>query len=142
MLYMNPYISFNGNCEEAFTFYQSVFGGELELCRYKDTPPDAGYPVAENEKERIMHVSLPIGNNTTLMGADTSETYGPPANSGDNIGISICTDSEEEARRIFNGLSQGGKITMPLEKTFWASLFGMCIDPFGITWMINYGFEK
>ena len=135
---INPYLSFNGNCEAAFKFYHSVFGGKLELYRYKDTPPDAGYPIAESEQERVMHVSLPIGEHVILMGCDTSDSSGPIAKFGDNIGLSICTESKEEALRIFNALSQGGKITMPIEKTFWADLFGMFIDQFGIPWMVNY----
>ncbi|MCL2624343.1 MAG: VOC family protein [Planctomycetaceae bacterium] len=137
---LNPYLSFNGNCEAAFKFYQSVFGGELELFRFKDTPPaeEGGYPIAESEKERVMHVSLPIGNHVVLMGCDTSDCSGPTANFGDNIGLSICADSKEEALRIFNALSAGGKIVMPIEKTFWADLFGMFIDQFGIPWMVNY----
>ena len=137
---IHPYLSFNGNCEAAFTFYQSVFGGKLELYRFKDTPPPAagGYPVAENEKDRVMHVTLPIGEHGALMGCDTSDSSGHIAKFGDNIGLSICADSPEEAKRIFNALSQGGQITMPIEKTFWADLFGMCIDQFGISWMVNY----
>ena len=137
---INPYFSFNGNCEAAFRFYQSVFGGELELHRFKDTPPpDAGgYPIVENEKKRVMHVSLPIGEHDFLMGCDTSDAGGPTANFGDNIGISICADNPEEAKRIFNALAEGGKITMPIEKTFWADLFGMLTDQFDIPWMVNY----
>ncbi|MCL2117498.1 MAG: VOC family protein [Planctomycetaceae bacterium] len=136
---INPYLSFNGNCEAAFRFYQSVFGGELELYRFKETPPEeeGGYPIAESEQNRVMHVSLPIGNNV-LMGCDTSDVSGPKANFGDNIGLSICAESEEEALRIFNALSAGGQITMPMEKTFWADLFGMLIDQFGVPWMVNY----
>ena len=137
---INPYFSFNGNCEAAFRFYQSVFGGELELYRYKDTPPpeQGGYPIAESEKDRVMHVSLPVGSHCVLMGCDTSDVSGPTATFGDNIGISIGADSEAEAKRIFNALAEGGKITMPIEKTFWADLFGMCIDQFGIPWMVNF----
>ena len=137
---IHPYLSFNGNCDAAFTFYQSVFGGKLELYRYKDTPSaeQGGYPIAENEKERVMHVTLPIGEHGALMGCDTSDCGGHLAKFGDNVSLSLCAESPEEARRIFNALSQGGQITMPIEKTFWADLFGMCIDQFGIPWMVNY----
>jgi PhnB protein len=140
MPFINPYLSFNGNCEAAFQFYQSVFGGELELYRFKETPPEeeGGYPIAENERERVMHVSLPIGERGVLMGCDTSEVSGSIATCGNNITISICTDSEEEAKRVFNALAEGGTIIMPIEKTFWADLFGMLVDSFGIPWMVNY----
>ena len=140
MTVVKPYLSFNGQCEAAFKFYQSVFGGELELYRFKETPSEeeGGYPIAENEMERVMHVSLPIGDHCLLMGCDTSDSSGPVAKFGDNISISVSTDSEAEALRIFNALSPGGQITMPIEKTFWADLFGMLIDRFGIPWMVFY----
>ncbi len=137
---INPYLSFNGNCEEAFQLYQSVFGGELMLCRFKDAPQEdaGGFPVAENERERIMHCSLPICS-TILMGSDTSESCGQTAKFGDNVTINISPDNEVDAKRIFAALAEGGKIIMPIEKTFWAELFGMCVDKFGVSWMINYG---
>jgi Uncharacterized protein conserved in bacteria len=134
---INPYISFNGNCEEAFTFYQKVFGGELKLYRYRDAPPNS-FPMTEDEKELVMHCSLQIGL-TPLMGADTSQSSGPKANFGDNITISINPNNAEEAKRVFAALAEGGKILMPIEKAFWAELFGMLIDRFGIPWMVNFG---
>lgn len=141
MAIINPYLSFNGTCEAAFNFYKSVFGGEFTyLGRYKDMPE--GSPIPEAEKEKIMHMSLPISKETTLMGSDASEAFGGLVHEGNNITISINTDSEAEAKRIFNGLSAGGTVYMPLEKTFWAALFGTFVDKFGINWMVNYDYEQ
>lgn len=135
---INTYLTFNGNCEEAFNFYKSVFGGEFRaIQRFKDTPPSANMPMNPVEAERIMHVALPISRETILMGSDTSEAHGP-VTVGDNFSISVDTTSQEEAERFFNGLSAGGRITMPLNKTFWGAFFGMLVDKFGIHWLINY----
>ncbi|MEO4006561.1 VOC family protein [Flavobacterium sp. CAU 1735] len=141
MANVNPYLTFNGTCEAAFDFYQSVFGGEFQYKgKFKDMPSEQ--PIPESEQEKIMHVSLPIGG-TVLMGSDTSEGCGGHAvTAGDNISISINADSEADAKRIFEGLSAGGKVTMPLEKTFWGALFGMFTDKFGIHWMVNYDYEQ
>lgn len=136
MAKINPYLNFYGNTEEAFNFYRSVFGGEFQtIMRYKDMPDQA--PPGAQSSERIMHVALPIGKETTLMGCDRPETYGPGTR-GDNFHISIQTDSEEETKRIFNALSEGGKVSMPLEKAFWGAYFGMFTDKFGIQWMVSY----
>ena len=141
MTTINPYLSFNGNCEEAFNFYKSVFGGEFPYVgRFKEMP--AEYKVPEAEKEKIMHISLPISKETSLMGSDSSESFGHPSTAGDNFSISINADNEDEAKRFFNELSSGGTVKMPLEKTFWGSLFGMFIDKFGINWMVSYYYEK
>lgn len=140
MAAVNPYLTFNGTCEEAFNFYKSVFGGEFPYAgKFSDMPSE--YPIAESEKNKIMHISLPIGN-TVLMGSDAVEGFGGVPKIGDNFSVSINTDSEEEATRIFNGLSAGGNITMPLNKTFWGALFGMFTDKFGINWMVNYDYEQ
>lgn len=143
MATINPYLTFNGNCEEAFTFYRSVFGGEFPMMgRFKEMPPMEGMSVPESEAEKIMHVSLPISKETTLMGSDSIEGFGPPPVAGTNFSVSINTDTEAEATKLFNALSAGGKVTMPLEKTFWGAYFGMFTDKFGIGWMVNYDFEK
>ncbi|MEK8180847.1 VOC family protein [Flavobacterium buctense] len=138
MVQVNPYLIFNGNCEEAFLFYQSVFGGEFPyMGKFKDMPTDDNCPpVSEDEANRIMHVSLPIGN-TVLMGSD-STTQSGDAIIGTNFSVSINTDSREEADRIFNGLSAGGKAFMPMSSTFWGAYFGMFTDKFGINWMVNF----
>ncbi|HSD14438.1 MAG TPA: VOC family protein [Flavobacterium sp.] len=140
MTQVNPYITFNGTCEEAFNFYKSVFGGDFPYSgKYKDMPSE--YPIAESEKEKIMHISLPIGN-TVLMGSDAAAGFGDNFKEGNNISISINAESEAEATRIFNGLSAGGKVGMPLNKTFWGAYFGMFTDKFGINWMVNYDYEQ
>ena len=140
MATVNPYLSFNGTCEEAFNFYKSVFGGDFAYVgRYSEMP--AEYGVTESDKNKIMHISLPISKETVLMGADASGAFGGDAKPGSNFSVSINTDSEEEARKLFNGLSSGGQITMPFDKTFWGSLFGMATDKFGINWMVSYDFN-
>ncbi|MDQ3186442.1 MAG: VOC family protein [Pseudomonadota bacterium] len=140
MTTINPYLSFNDNCEEAFNFYKSVFGGEfLQIVRFKDVPSEQ--PMPEGEGEKIMHVSLPIGQGTTLMASDTPEAFGK-VTTGNNFSISIHPDSEEEATNLFNGLSAGGRVTMPLQKTFWNAYFGMFVDKFGIQWMVNYDYDR
>lgn len=141
MAQINPYLTFNGNCEEAFNFYKSVFGGEFPyIGRFKDMPSET--PLPENVGNLIMHVTLPISSETILMGSDSNEAFGQVAQAGTNVAISINTDSEDEATKLFNGLSAGGKVTMPLEKTFWGAFFGMFTDKFGIHWMVNYDYEQ
>jgi PhnB protein len=139
MTKLNPYLSFNGTCEEAFNFYKSVFGSEfLYMGRFKDMPENPDCPIQESDKEKIMHITLPISNETVLYGCDTSQTDDKSDFSGNNISLSIETDSMDEATRIFNGLSDGGIVTMPLDKTFWNAYFGMFTDKYGINWMVNY----
>jgi PhnB protein len=141
MASVNPYLTFNGNCEEAFNFYKSVLGGEFPyIGRFKDMPSET--PIPDSQKEKIMHVSLPVGNGTFLFGSDTSPEFGGASHPGDNFSISINADSEEEATKLFNGLSAGGKVTMPLDKTFWGAFFGMFTDKFGINWMVNYDYNQ
>jgi PhnB protein len=135
---INPYLTFAGNCEEAFKFYQSVFGGKFPYVgRFKEMPPMDGKPVPAEEGDKIMHISLPIGSGT-LMGSDSSEAFGHASVIGNNFSISINATSRQEADRIFNGISAGGKVTMPMSDTFWGSYFGMCVDKFGIQWMMSY----
>ncbi|OXA99319.1 VOC family protein [Flavobacterium oncorhynchi] len=140
MTTVNPYLVFNGNCEEAFLHYKSVFGGEFPyIGKFKDMPAaeDGGCTqVSEKEANRIMHVSLPIGN-TILMGSDSTEQSGDVAFGG-NFSVSVNVESTEEADRIFNGLSEGGNVFMPMDKTFWGAYFGMFTDRFGINWMVNF----
>jgi PhnB protein len=140
MATINPYLNFKGNTEEVFNFYKSVFGGEFAtVMRFEDAPPcpEMG-ELAAGDREKIMHVALPIGNGNVLMGTDALESMGQNMTAGNNFSISISTESKEETERIFNGLSDGGKITMPLAETFWSAYFGMCKDKFGIQWMVNY----
>jgi len=143
MATINAYLTFNGDCEAAFLFYKSIFGGDFTyMGRYKDMPKtdDSYCPPADGEK--IMHVSLPISKEIALMGSDSSESFGQATVMGNNISLSINAESEEEATRIFNALSNGGTVKMPLNKTFWGALFGMFIDKFGIHWMVNYDYEQ
>lgn len=141
MATINPYLSFNGNCDAAFNFYKSVFGGEFAFIgRYKDVPSE--HPMPESEKEKIMHISYPINKSTILFGADTSEQFGGGVEFGSNISLSVNTDTEDETKRIFKALSAGGNIIIPLEKTFWNALFGYFVDKFGVYWMINYDYDK
>ena len=141
MATLNPYLNFKGNTEEAFNFYKSVFGGEfITLQRFKDTPESGR--VSENEKDKIMHVSLEVSKGYILMGTDALESMGHKIHTGDNISLSLSAESEEEAIKIFNGLAEGGTIQMPLQKTFWGAFFGMLKDKFGIQWMVSYDYPK
>ncbi|MGC1242553.1 MAG: VOC family protein [Chryseosolibacter sp.] len=140
----NVYLTFNGNCEEAFNFYKSVFGGDFPyIGRFKDMPPNEGgeKPSAE-AGEKIMHVSLPISKETMLMGSDTGGEWASNYTQGNNFSISINTDRKEEADRLFNGLSNGGNVTMPMNKTFWGDYFGMFADKFGINWMVSFNDQQ
>lgn len=140
MATINPYLNFPGNTEEAFNFYKSVFGGEFTMIqRFKETPEADKIPASEQDK--IMHIALPIGKNM-LMATDALESMGQTLNVGDNISIAIQVDSEEEADKLFNGLSAGGQVTMPLEKVFWGAYFGMCTDKFGVQWMVNHDYNQ
>ena len=139
MATVNIYLTFNGNCEEAFKFYQSVFGGQIPyMGRFKDMPPGEDSKLNPGEENRIMHVSLPISKETMLMGSDTGGEWASGYSQGNNFSISITADSKEEAEKLFNGLSAGGKVTMPLSKTFWSECFGMLTDKFGINWMMSF----
>lgn len=141
MVAINPYLNFLGNTEEAFNFYKSVFGGEFTTFqRFKDVPGIEN--ISEADKEKIMHVSLPIGKDGVIMATDALESMGHKIIIGNNINISINVESEKEAEQIFNGLSAGGKVEMALEKTFWGAYFGMFEDKFGIKWMVNYDYDK
>lgn len=137
MVNINPYLIFNGQCEEAFLLYKSVFGGEFQqISKFGDMPAEAGPEMSESDKNRVMHVSYNIGN-SILMGSD-SNTQSGDVNFGNNFSISINAESRAETERIFNGLSSGGIITMPLQDTFWGAYFGMFTDKFGINWMVNF----
>ena len=135
---LDTYLTFDGNCMEAFEFYQSIFGGEFSFVgHFGDMPPTAGYTPSEEEKKRIMHISLPMGDGSTLMGSDTSTAHGESLVVGTNMTLSYYTKEHTEADRIFAALSEGGKVGMPMADTFWQSYFGMVTDRFGIQWMLN-----
>lgn len=142
MATVNAYLTFNGNCEEAFLFYKSVFGGDFAYVgRFSDMPPsDDNEPLLPEVAQKIMHINLPISNETILLGSDNIEGKYGKVVFGNNIALSINTASVSEADHIFNALAVGGTISMPLEKTFWNAYFGMLTDQFGIQWLVNYDF--
>jgi PhnB protein len=134
---INPYLNYPGTAEEAFKLYKSVFGGEFSsVQRFKDTPEASKVSAAERDK--IMHIALPAGKGVTLMASDTLESMGQKPSAGNNFSLSITVDSKQEADRVFEGLSRGGKIEMPMQKTFWGDYFGMFADRFGIRWMVSF----
>lgn len=133
---LNPYLNFNGNAENAFRFYHSVFGGELIIKRMNEVPGMENLP--EEEKNCVMHVSLPLSNGQILMASDILPSMGHQLKIGNNNYISIAPDSRKEAERLFIELSKNGKIQMPLEDMFWGDYFGSFEDQFGVQWMINY----
>ena len=135
MITVHPYLHFNGNCEEAFLFYKSVFGTDFTMIqRYEDVPAEQPFP--EHDFKKIMHISLPLGKETILMGSDVPGAF-PQALIGSNFYISLHPDNEEETRTLYDKLSAGGLIAMPIGKTFWSELFGMFVDKFGVQWMIS-----
>ncbi|MEY2829985.1 MAG: hypothetical protein RIQ33_1843 [Bacteroidota bacterium] len=138
MAQINPYIHFNGNAEEAFTFYKSAFGGEFErVVRFKDMAFE-GAPDMGNEAEKIMHIALPIGKHSVLMGSDTPEQMGKHNLMETRSKISISAESKEEADKIFYGLSKDGQVEMPIAESPWGSYFAMFRDKFGIEWMVDF----
>jgi len=137
MAQINPHINFNGNAEEAFNFYKSVFGGEFaRITRFKDLASDE-FPVAEHEANKIMHIALPIGN-SFLMANDVPEILGRTNENENRSKIVISAESKEEADKVFNGLSVGGQIEMPMADSPWGTYFGMFRDKYGIEWMIDF----
>jgi PhnB protein len=141
MATINPYINFNGNAEEAFNFYKSVFGGEFEtVVRFKDLESPE-FPVPENEANKIMRITLPIGGNM-LIANDVPESLGPVNENENRSKISVHAKSREEADKIFAGLTQGGSIEMPLDDSPWGTYFGMFRDKFGIEWTVEFDASK
>ena len=134
---INPYLNFPGTTEAAFNFYKCVFGGEFAvLQRFKDSP--GSEKMSPELKEQIMHVSLPVAPGYILMATDAPAEMGFSLKEGNNYYIAISPDSKEEATRLYNGLSAGGKIEMELQDTFWGAYYGSFTDRFGIGWMVNY----
>jgi PhnB protein len=137
MATINPYINFNGNAEEAFSFYKSVFGGDFTtVARFKDMESPE-FKVTESEANKIMHIQLPIGKNS-LMGNDVPESMGRTNENENRSKISINCESKEEADRLFNGLTVGGKVEVPMNDSPWGSYFGMFRDKYGIEWMVDF----
>jgi PhnB protein len=138
MAQINPYLHFNGNAEEAFTFYKSVFGGAFAmLSRFNDFP-NPEHPISEIEAYKIMHIALPIGKYNVLMGSDTPEFMGKHNENETRSKICISAESKEEADKLFNGLAVGSTIEMPIAYSPWGSYFGMLRDKYGIEWMVDF----
>lgn len=138
---INPYINFNGNAEEAFEFYRSVFGGEIaNIVRFKDLE-SSEFPVPQNEANKIMRIALPIGENT-LIANDVPESMGPVSENENRSKISVSTDSREEADRIFAGLSEVGAVEMPMSESPWGTYFAMFRDKYGIEWTVEFDAKK
>ncbi|MFN8290928.1 MAG: VOC family protein [Chitinophagaceae bacterium] len=134
------YLNFSNQTEEAFTFYKSVFGTEFEggIHRFGDMPPQPGMPpLPEDAKNLVLHVSLPVSEGYKLMGSDAPEQMGFKVNKGNNMYISLDVDARQEADRLFNALSAGGTVEMPLSDMFWGAYWGSFADKFGVKWMIN-----
>ena len=131
---VNPYLNFNGNTEEAFNFYKSVFGGEFRMVmRMKEVQ---GMPVPAGQEEKIMHIALPLNCGTVLMGSDTWE--GASFKQGNNFYISIHAESVDEGQKLYDGLSADGKVDHSFKKEFWGDWHGNFTDKFGVNWMLNY----
>ncbi len=142
MITINPWINFNGNAEEAFTFYKSVFGGEFKkVMRFKDLQSPE-YPVAEKDENKIMLITLPIGNSNMLMANDVPEVLGRVNENENRSKISISTESKEEADKLFNGLSAGGNVEMPMGNSPFGSYMAMFRDKYGIEWIIEFYSNK
>lgn len=138
----NTYLNFPRNTEEAFNFYKSVFGGEFgnggAAARFGDIPAAEGAPqIAEEDKNLVMHIELPITGGHVLMGTDAPESMGFTVNFGNNVHISLEPDTKAETKKLFEALSAGGTITMELQDMFWGAYFGSCTDKFGVQWMFN-----
>jgi PhnB protein len=136
---VNPYLNFAGNAGEAFEFYKSVFGGELSSAvRFKDMPME-GVTIPEADGDKMMHIALPIGEDNVLMASDVLESLGQQLVPGNNAYVSLHPDSRAEADRIYDGLSEGADIEMPIGDQIWGDYFGSLRDKFGVRWMINHG---
>lgn len=142
MATINPWINFNGNAEEAFAFYKSVFGGEFSkvMC-FKDLGGPE-FPVSDKEANKIMLIALPIGKNNMLMANDIPEMMGKVSENESRSKIRVSAESKEEADRLFNGLSAGGNVEMPMSNSPWGTYFGMFRDKYGIEWMIEFSVGK
>ena len=142
MTKLNTYLNFAGNTEEAFNFYKSVFGGEFtSVVRFKDMPME-GVNIPKEDENKIMHIGLPIGKNNLLMATDILPSLGQKLVQGNNVYISVHPESKEEADRIFNALSAGGTIEMPIANQPWGDYYGSFKDKFGVQWMVNYNYPK
>ena len=142
MTTINPWINFNGNALEAFTFYQSIFGGEFtKIIRLKDLA-SSEFLVGDVDREKIMLIILPIGKNNVLLGNDVPAFMGKVSENENRSKISVSAESKEEADTIFNGLSVGGQAEMPMGESPWGTYFGMFRDKYGIEWVVEFSSGK
>ncbi len=141
MARVSTYLNFSRNTEEAFNFYKSVFHGEFSsggIARFGDIPPSPDMPpLAEEDKNLVMHIELPILGGHVLMGTDAPESFGFNVNFGNNVHINLEPDTRNETKKLFNALAEGGKVSMELQDMFWGAYFGSCTDKFGVQWMFN-----
>lgn len=136
---IHAYLNFDGKAEEAFRFYAKVLGGKLtEVHRFGSMPQEGGFELTSEQKNLVMHVGLELPDGQMLMASDMIEGMGPERVEGNNFSISVHPDSKPEADRIFNALTEGGTVTMPIADQFWGDYFGGVTDRFGINWMVNY----
>ena len=136
---VNVYLTFEGNCLEAVEVYKSIFGGEFDMVmKWSDMPPNEHFQLPDSEKDKVMHMGLPISKETMLMGSDRAGEYGDPIAPGNNFSISVTAESREEVDRVFNALAASGQITMPVADQFWGDYFGSVADQFGIHWMVGF----
>ena len=147
MTNINPYLNFDGDAEVAMNFYKSVFGGEFmggTVMRWGDAPgcDEGEFKLADEDKRKVMHMALPISDGNVIMASDSLKNMGPPLTVGNNVTIAIGPDSREEADRLFNGLSEGGQVQMPMSDAFWGGYFGSFVDKFGVNWLINVDERK
>jgi PhnB protein len=146
MAKVSTYLNFPGNTEEAFNFYKSVFGTEFQegqIMRFGDMPPQEGMPpLSEKDKNMVVHVALPTIGGHYIMGTDAPESMGMKVNFGNNVHINLEPDTRKETEKLFNALSNGGQVTMPLADMFWGDYFGSCTDKFGVQWMVNCSEKK
>jgi PhnB protein len=141
MAKVNTYLNFSRNTEEAFNYYKSIFGGEFagKISRFSDIPqPEGMLPIADHDKDLIVHIELPLPGGHILMGSDAPESMGFKLNAGNNMFINIEPDSKDETKRLFTALASDGKVSMELQDTFWGAYYGTCSDKFGVQWMFSF----
>ena len=141
MTNINPYLNFDGNAEEAMNFYKAAFGGEFmgPVMRWGTSPgcDEGQFQLSDADKEKVMHMALPISDGNVIMASDSIKGLGPSLSIGNNVTIAVGPDSRQEADRLFKNLSEGGQVQMPMADAFWGGYFGSFVDKFGINWLIN-----
>jgi len=147
MTNINPYLNFDGNAEEAMNFYKSVFGGEFmggTIMRWGEMPgcDEGEMKLADEDKDKVMHMALPISEGNVIMASDSLKAFGPPITFGNSVTVAIGPGTKEEADRLFAGLSAGGNVQMPMADAFWGGYFGSFEDKYGINWLINVDTTK